>query len=509
MSGGKLPEGWATAPVSTVTTLIRGVTYKKEQALNYLQDDYLPLIRANNIQNGKFDTTDLVFVPKNLVKESQKISPEDIVIAMSSGSKSVVGKSAHQRLPFECSFGAFCGALRPEKHISPSFIAHFTKSSFYRNKISSLSAGANINNIKPASFDLINIPIPSFTEQKIIAEKLDTLLAQVDSTKARLEQIPQILKRFRQAVLEEAVSGRLTENWRDASISEKSAEELLVTISKTRKKNLTSGPDSLATESKRYLAKIDAHHFNIPDVILPVGWKWTTFLQSMEKVVDCHNKTAPYTEKGIYLIRTPDIRNGIISLKNTKYVNEDTYNFWSKRCPPRSGDIIFTREAPMGEAGIVPENTRLCMGQRMMLLRPMQSYLSNKYVLLNILSISFQARMLSQAIGTGVKHLRVADVESLMYPLPPLPEQHEIVRRVEQLFAYADTIEKQVNSALTRVNNLTQSILAKAFRGELTAQWRAENPDLISGENSAAALLEKIKAERAASGGKKTSRKKA
>ena len=60
----------------------------------------------------------------------------------------------------------------------------------------------------------------------------------------------------------------------------------------------------------------------------------------------------------------------------------------------------------------------------------------------------------------------------------------------------------------TRVNNRTQSILAKAFRGELTAQWRAENPDLISGENSAAALLEKIKAERAASGGKKASRKK-
>lgn len=71
----------------------------------------------------------------------------------------------------------------------------------YRNKISSLSAGANINNIKPASFDLINIPIPPLAEQKIIAEKLDTLLAQVDSTKARFEQIPQILKRFRQAVL--------------------------------------------------------------------------------------------------------------------------------------------------------------------------------------------------------------------------------------------------------------------------------------------------------------------
>ena len=94
-------------------------------------------------------------------------------------------------------------------------------------------------------------------------------------------------------------------------------------------------------------------------------------------------------------------------------------------------------------------------------------------------------------------------------PKPPVEEQTEIVRRVEQLFACADTIEKQVNNALARVNSLTQSILAKAFRGELTAQWRAENPDLISGENSAAALLEKIKAERATSSGKKAARRKA
>ncbi|MWB60861.1 restriction endonuclease subunit S, partial [Pseudomonas aeruginosa] len=100
------------------------------------------------------------------------------------------------------------------------------------------------------------------------------------------------------------------------------------------------------------------------------------------------------------------------------------------------------------------------------------------------------------------------DVKEFVLEVPPLNEQHEIVRRVEQLFGYADTIEKQVNNALVRVNNLTQSILAKAFRGELTAQWRAENPDLISGENSAAALLEKIKAERAATGSKKAPRKK-
>jgi len=75
-------------------------------------------------------------------------------------------------------------------------------------------------------------------------------------------------------------------------------------------------------------------------------------------------------------------------------------------------------------------------------------------------------------------------------------EQTEIVRRVEQLFAYADQIEQRVKDAQARVNHLTQAILAKAFRGELTADWRAQNPELISGENSAEALLKRIKAER-------------
>ncbi|MCC8233085.1 restriction endonuclease subunit S [Enterobacter mori] len=501
MSEGKLPEGWVKSELDNILLTIIGGGTPSKAIPEYYQGD-IPWMSVKDM--NKHTLTDTI---DHITNDAVENSSTNIIPA---GTPIIATRMSLGKIvtaSFDSAINQDLKALFLSSGVERNFFIHWYRSQ--AQLIESLGTGTTVKGIRLEVLKALSINLPPFFEQKNIAEKLDTLLAQVDSTKARLERIPQILKRFRQAVLEEAVSGRLTENWRDASISEKSAEELLVTISKTRKKNLTSGADSLATESKRYLAKIDAHHFNIPDVILPVGWKWTTFLQSMEKVVDCHNKTAPYTEKGIYLIRTPDIRNGIISLKNTKYVNEDTYNFWSKRCPPRSGDIIFTREAPMGEAGIVPENTRLCMGQRMMLLRPMQSYLSNKYVLLNILSISFQARMLSQAIGTGVKHLRVADVESLMYPLPPLPEQHEIVRRVEQLFAYADTIEKQVNSALTRVNNLTQSILAKAFRGELTAQWRAENPDLISGENSAAALLEKIKAERAASGGKKTSRKKA
>ena len=102
--------------------------------------------------------------------------------------------------------------------------------------------------------------------------------------------------------------------------------------------------------------------------------------------------------------------------------------------------------------------------------------------------------------GKGSTHTTVYFPEwlSLHILLPHIDEQREIVRRIDQLLAHADRIEQQVNNALARVNNLTQSILAKAFRGELTEQWRKNNPELISGENSAEALLGRIKAERAA-----------
>jgi len=98
--------------------------------------------------------------------------------------------------------------------------------------------------------------------------------------------------------------------------------------------------------------------------------------------------------------------------------------------------------------------------------------------------------------STAIPGLNRNDAYSCKFSLPSVDEQTEIVRRIEEYFIYASKIEEQVKFAQNKVNCLTQSILAKAFRGELTSEWREQNQDLISGENSAAALLEKIKSER-------------
>lgn len=307
----------------------------------------------------------------------------------------------------------------------------------------------------------LNLPIASISEQKIIAEKLDTLLAQVDSTKARLEQIPQILKRFRQAVLSAAVSGRLTKVWREKNQDSSSSGEW----------------QQFALSELGVLSRGKSKHRPRNDPRL-------------------FGDTYPF-------IQTGEVANSSGRIKSaTKFYSE--FGLSQSKLFPQ-GTLCITIAANIADTAILDIDA--CFPDSVVGFIPKKN--KSHVLFIKYLIDANKEDLEAYAPATAQKNINLKVLNDLRFPMPGIEEQHEIVRRVEQLFAYADTIEKQVNNALTRVNSLTQSILAKAFRGELTAQWRAENPDLISGENSAVALLEKIKAERATSGGKKASRKKA
>ncbi|HFW3110570.1 TPA: restriction endonuclease subunit S [Salmonella enterica subsp. diarizonae serovar 61:r:-] len=319
--------------------------------------------------------------------------------------------------------------------------------------LSTQGTGSTFKAISGQFIKELKAPLPSFAEQKIIAEKLDTLLAQVDSTKARLEQIPQILKRFRQAVLAMALNE--------------------------------------SSEQSRNPAKI------------------VKLIDVTKKITDGEHLTPKTINSGIPLLSAKDVQENELLFDNIKYLSDTIAAKALNRCKPEKNDIlIVSRGATVGRTHLVSTSKTFCLMGSVLLIKLDTEQVVPEYMKLIFNDISGQQQLVSASGATAQQAIYIRDVKEFSFELISLHEQHEIVRRVEQLFAYADTIEKQVNNALTRVNNLTQSILAKAFRGELTAQWRAENPDLISGENSAAALLEKIKAERATSDGKKTSRKK-
>src|SRR5690554_1795649 len=336
----------------------------------------------------------------------------------------------------------------------------------------------------------VRLPLAPLAEQKVIADKLDTLLSQVENTKARLERIPQILKRFRQSVLAAAVSGRLTEEW--------------------RKDKQLNAPEQLQAIRTRYPSK-PAKEGLAKFHELPQTWDWALVKEVGD--VQLGRQRAPKYHQGTNMrpyLRVANVMEGYIDTRDIMEMefNEKDY----ERYRLSEGDILLnegqSHELVGRPAMFKGEVEGACFTNTLVRFRPRPG-VSGNFAYMVFLSYLQSGRFQQIASRTvNISHLGAGRFADMEFPFPTLEEQTEIVRRVDQLFAHADRIEQQINNSLTRVNNLTQSILAKAFRGELTEQWRKDNPELISGDNSAEALLERIKAEQAAAKPAKKIRKK-
>lgn len=449
MSGGKLPEGWVVTNLQNIANWGSGGTPSRSHDEYY--NGNIPWIKTGDLGPKLITEASEYITDAGVKNSSAKYFPKgSVAIAMYGAT---IGKTSI--LGIDATTNQACAVGTPIEGITSSiFLYYFLLNE--KNAFIKKGKGGAQPNISQAVIKEHPLCLPPYAEQKIITEKLDTLLAQVDSAKVRLEQIPQILKRFRQAALRAAVTGRLID------------------------KDFTN-----------LVTNIGSH------VSIDIGNAF---------------KSAEFSEDGIPLLRGQNIEPGALRWDDTKKFPAEKLELFSHLFI-NENDIILAMDRPIISSGLKLARAKksdlpCVLVQRVARFKDYRDLLP-EYLYIALSGLDFENYIQPNQTGSDIPHISGKQILNFKCSIPPHDDQLEIVRRVEQLFAYADTIEKQVNSALTRVNSLTQSILAKAFRGELTAQWRAENPDLISGENSAAALLEKIKAERAASGGKKNSRKKA
>ncbi|EGT5649880.1 restriction endonuclease subunit S [Cronobacter sakazakii] len=499
MSGGKLPEGWIVTNLQNIANWGSGGTPSRSH------DDYyngnIPWFKTGDLGPKLITEASEYITDVGVKNSSAKYFPKgSVAIAMYGAT---IGKTSI--LGIDATTNQACAVGSPIEGITSSIFLYYfllnEKNSFIKK-----GKGGAQPNISQAVIKEHPLSLPPYAEQKIIAEKLDTLLAQVESTKARLEQIPQILKRFRQAVLAAAVRGELTEGWHtDQNLV--SAKSILNEIETER----SQAKNNKLIKQSFGKYKVISPLFNIPSN----SWEWVC----LEQICATNNnalkagpfgsalKKADCVEVGYKVYGQEQVISGSESLE-TYRINDDKYE-QLKSCTTGPGDILISLVGTIGKVLVLSPQAEFGIINPRLVKITLHNTISPQYIKTYLDSPVSHSFFKGFSHGGTMEILNLSILKELPIALPPLEEQHEIVRRVEQLFAYADTIEKQVNNALNRVNSLTQSILAKAFRGELTAQWRAENPELISGENSAAALLEKIKAERAASGGKKTARKKA
>lgn len=424
--GNSLPKNWVETEVKQISSIIRGVSYKNGDAFSQPFENSCLVLRGGNIQDGKIIVdTDNVYVSLELVDQKQLLQTNDVVIVGSTGSSKLIGKAAHSLVSSnDIAFGAFLMLLRATDKINSRYFSYFFQTSYYRKAIQDLAAGVNINNIRKEHIDGLIFPLPPLAEQQRIVAKLDALFGQLDTIKKSLENVPVLLKNFRQQVLTQAVTGKLTEEWREG----KELEE------------------------------------------------WTN-----EKANSCCEKVqsggtpkgSTFELSGIPFLKVYNIVNNKIDFESKpQYVSEEIQNSQIKKSIIFPGDVIMNIVGPpLNKVAIIPEDYKEWNINQAITLFRTKEYLVNKFLYYFFCEGQSVKSLVNETKGVvGQVNISLSQCRDFDIPIPPLEEQQEIVRRVESLFAKADVIEAQYNTLKEKVDKLPQAILQKAFKGELTQQ---------------------------------------
>lgn len=482
----ELPSGWISFSLSDIGGLSGGKTPSKAVSEFWGSPD-VPWVSPKDMK-------------KNLLDDSaDKIShvavKEAGMVLYPPGSVLMVTRSGILQHTFPVALA--CAALtvnqdvkvlRPVEGVQPKF-AFFMLKNFATEILSICSKdGTTVQSIDSEKLENFKFPLPPSAEQVRVAQRLEELLSQVDTLKSRIDAIPALLKRFRQSVLASAVSGRLTERWRAQNAG-------WVDEGNPAAMSDQDGECRVLEDQSNLRAEVQL----LDDVVSRCGWGMSpinTLVTGLEQgwSPKCGAESVGEMDDSWAVIKTTAIQSiNFYSLENKKL---------PKSLAPRpdlaiqSGDVLITRAGPRSRAAIccyvkkTKPNLMVCdKAYRFRVIDEKFSGLLVCYFL-----NSPQYLRILDGLKTGISesgvNLTMRKFQEIELPTPPIDEQTEIVRQVEQLFAFADQLESKVQAAKARIDLLSQSILAKAFRGELVPQDSSDEP--------ASVLLERIRAQRAA-----------
>ena len=195
--------------------------------------------------------------------------------------------------------------------------------------------------------------------------------------------------------------------------------------------------------------------------MVPNGWKRVPIKEVCHSIIDCVNKTAPVVDyKTPYkMIRTSNVRNGRINTFDVRYVTKETYEQWTRRGAPLKGDVILTREAPVGEVGILENAEGIFLGQRLMMYRANKKIADNYYLFYSLSSAFCQKQIEDYSNGGTVAHMRVPDCSEIIVNLPPLLEQQKIAQILSTWDQAISATEKLLANSQQQKKALMQQLL--------------------------------------------------
>ena len=484
----KLPASWCWVAFGELHTLIRGVTYSKSDVSDSAGEGYLPILRANNIAIH-LNHEDPVFVKRERISPGQFLRRGDFMIALSSGSKNLVGKAAFVPNDFDEGFGGFCGVIRLTHTSLQGFVGAYLQSNLYRDSIAAGSRGIGINNLKKEKLSNLHFPLPPLAEQHRIVAKVDELMglcdrleaarAERETTRTRLaaaslarlnapdpdqatfrEHVafvlnnlapmttrPEQVKALRQTILNLAVRGKLVE--------QNPGDEPVMTLLKRQKITVSCGGT-----------------FEVP-----TSWAWVKVGAVAEtrlgKMLDkAKNKGTLRRYLRNINVRWFDFE--LSDLLKMRFEDSELQEF-----ALQFGDVMVCEGGEPGRAAVWDDRESNIYFQKAIHRVRFLNSVDSAYFVKALRASADDGRLAEYFTGTGIKHFTGRALKSYLFPLPPLAEQHRIVTKVNELMAVCDRLEASLEDGDDGRGRLLGAMLHEALEPDGNRRESSANlPDL-------------------------------
>jgi type I restriction enzyme, S subunit len=484
----ELPKGWKWVFLGEIGQTNIGLTYAPSDVSD--TSTGTPVLRSNNIQNGKLDLTDLKRVVK-AIKENVLVQQGDLLICARNGSKALVGKTAIiTGLSEEMAFGAFMAIFRSQFN---EYLLYFINSPLFRNMIDEVNT-MTINQITQNNLKSTICPLPPLAEQRRIVVEIDRLMARCDELEklkadrsqklltfhtaaldkllkakessdfstawhfitqnfSELYSVKENVTELRKAILQLAVMGKLVPQ----DPNDEPASELLKAIELEKQRLVKEGK----IKKSKPLPEIDREE--IP-YTLPNGWEFVRFGELATEIA-----TGPF---GLTIHKSDYIDNGIplinpIHMVNGKIVHDPTVTVTHEKANQMEsyrlfdGDIVMARRGEMGRCAIVTNysNRWLC-GTGSFVLR-FVSNINRSYIITLFKSQGVKDYLGGNSVGTTMTNLNHGILNKMPIMLPPIVEQRRIVEKIDRLMALCDRLEESIEAAKGKQTDLLNALMSQ------------------------------------------------
>ena len=412
-----IPESWRWVRLSTVGITQTGNTPKKAHPEYF--GNYIPFLGPGDIQNNlvNYDNQGLTEIGKSY----GRVTPAGSVLQVCIGGS--IGKCA--LIDREVTFNQQINSIYPILSDS-NYIFYVLDSQYFINFLKENSGGTATPIINRGLWDAIAIPLPPLEEQNRIVAKIEEILPYIDQYAKAYEKLEQFNAKFpeemKKSILQYAIQGKLV----DQRQEEGTAEDLYKQIQDEKQKLIKEGK----IKKEKPVADITDEEipYDIPD-----SWKWVRLSGAALSIVDCPHSTPKYlANKSEYCAIDTNCIDANGDITGFRYVDSIDYQKRIERLEPQGDDIVYTREGSICRAAILPSGKKICLGQRVMLIRCSDS-LNAQYLKRILMAPQTVNTLTAKQKGLGAKHVNVADVCNLVFPLPPIDEQKRIVEKLDEL----------------------------------------------------------------------------